>query len=124
VPSPQQPLRIVTTVVGTTFRVARTVAELGVKATGAVAVAAARRVTASGHDDGATGAASTPVDAPEPVNVVEELDLDPAPVDPDAGEPEPSEEAVTSIDAQADPDAVDVTPDDVAGQIGRGPGTD
>ena len=27
-------------------------------------------------------------------------------------------------DAQADPGAVDVTPEDVAGQMGRGPGTD
>lgn len=122
-PSPQ-PLRIVTTVVGTTFRVARTATELGVKATGAVAVAATRRVTGSGRDADDSPPASTPSDAPEPVNVVEELDLDPAPVEPDAGEPEPPDEAVTSIDAQADPGAVDVTPEDVAGQMGRGPGTD
>jgi len=43
---------------------------------------------------------------PEPVNVVEELGLDPAPVD----EPEPD----NSIDAAADPDSVDATPADIA----------
>lgn len=51
---------------------------------------------------------------PTPVNVVEELGLDPAPVDtPPAAEP------ITSIDAQADPEQVAVTPADVAERLSR-----
>ncbi len=54
---------------------------------------------------------------PTPVNVVEELGLDPAPVDTPAA-PTP----ITSIDAQADPDQVDATPADVAERIARADG--
>lgn len=46
------------------------------------------------------------------VNVVEELGLDPAPVDlPETPQP------ITSIDAQADPESVEVTPADVAERL-------
>ncbi len=67
----------------------------------------------------ATEPGGTP-DRTEPVNVVEELGLDPAPVDGAAPAGE-AEEPVTSIDAQADPDAVDVTPADVAERISSAP---
>ncbi len=46
---------------------------------------------------------------PEPVNVVEKLGLDPAPV--------PKPKPPNSIDGAADPDAVDATPADVAGRV-------
>ena len=62
-----------------------------------------------------------PVDTSEPVNVVEELGLDPAPVEESATGTHPDEEPLTSIDAEADPAAVDVTPADVADQIGKRP---
>lgn len=55
---------------------------------------------------------------PEPVNVVEELDLDPAPAD----EPTPTvpgQEPVTTIDAAADPDHVEATPADVAEAVSK-----
>ena len=51
---------------------------------------------------------------PTPVNVVEELGLDPAPVDTSHA-PQP----LTSIDAQADPEGVEVTPADVAERLSR-----
>ncbi len=53
-------------------------------------------------------------DDPTPVNVVEELGLDPAPVDTPA-----SARPITSIDAQADPEHVEATPADVAERISR-----
>ena len=65
-----------------------------------------------------------PVDTSEPVNVVEELGLDPAPVDEPAGGTTDGDEPLTTIDAQADPEAVDVTPADVADQIGNRPGAE
>ena len=51
---------------------------------------------------------------PTPVNVVEELGLDPAPVDTSHA-PKP----ITSIDAQADPEHVEATPADVAARLAR-----
>lgn len=76
--------------------------------------------TAAGEADNPTAATEASEQAadgggkqhPEPVNVVEQLGLDPAPVP----EPKPN----TSIDAAADPDAVDVTPADVAKVVGKG----
>lgn len=56
---------------------------------------------------------ATPAAADRPVNVVEELGLDPAPV----GDGGP--QSVTGIDAAADREAVDVTPADVARTAGR-----
>ncbi len=47
---------------------------------------------------------------------MEELGLDPAPV---AESATGGEEPVTGIDAAADPEQVDVTPADVADQVGR-----
>ncbi len=59
-------------------------------------------------------AATSPKTKPEPVNVVEKLGLDPAPVE----KPKPAKKAAptptTKIDAAADPSNVDVTPADVA----------
>ncbi|HYH35523.1 MAG TPA: hypothetical protein VD814_10265 [Nocardioides sp.] len=85
---------------------------------------AARRAAAPAEpepSDTADATGPVDIDVSEPVNVVEELGLDPAPVD----EPEPaspaSDEPLTSIDAQADPETVDVTPADVADQIGKRP---
>lgn len=54
---------------------------------------------------------------PAPVNVTEELGLDPAPVDPPR--PAPRTAPVTSIDQQAEPGLVDSTPADVAARLGR-----
>jgi hypothetical protein len=51
---------------------------------------------------------------PTPVNVVEQLGLDPAPVDTSHA-PKP----ITSIDAQADPGQVEATPADVAARLAR-----
>jgi hypothetical protein len=53
---------------------------------------------------------------PGPVNVVEELDLDPAPVEKPR---EPATPAVTAIDQQAEPGLVQSTPADVAERIER-----
>lgn len=54
------------------------------------------------------------IDPDEPVNVTEELGLDPSPV----AKPKPRKKAapkpVTKIDAEADPSDVDVTPADIA----------
>lgn len=59
------------------------------------------------------------IDPDEPVNVTEELGLDPAPV----AKPKPRKKAapkpVTSIDAEADPSDVDVTPADIAERAGE-----
>ncbi len=62
--------------------------------------------------------------APEPVNVVEELGLDPAQGDEatpaaEATPTTPTAEAETTIDAKADPSRVEVTPADVAAKVAR-----
>lgn len=51
---------------------------------------------------------------PTPVNVTEELGLDPAPV-----ADRPQDRPLTSIDEAADPDAVDATPADIAGSVAK-----
>jgi len=51
---------------------------------------------------------------PTPVNVTEELGLDPAPV-----AERPQDRPLTSIDEAADPDAVDATPADIAGAVAK-----
>ena len=61
-----------------------------------------------------------PTGRPEPVNVTEELGLDPAPVE----KPKPARKAaakkpVTQVDAKADPSAVDATPADVGRAVAR-----
>ena len=59
------------------------------------------------------------IDPDEPVNVTEELGLDPSPV----AKPKPRKKAapkpVTKIDAEADPSDVDVTPADIAERAGE-----
>jgi len=64
--------------------------------------------------DSADQPAHSGSDVPEPVNVVEELGLDAAPVD----QPRRAA-AITSIDAQPDLDQVVATPADVAERISR-----
>ena len=118
------PIRVVRTVAGTGVQVARTVGRLGLEATGHVAAAALHRIAGSAPDTGVAGATPAPAGTPEPVNVVEELDLDPAPVDPTEADTASPDGPVTGIDSQADPDAVDVTPDEVAEQMGHRSGTD
>lgn len=58
-------------------------------------------------------------DLPTPVNVTEELGLDPAPVDAPQTEDSQTDAPVTSIDAEADAGNVDVTPADVARAVAR-----
>lgn len=55
-----------------------------------------------------------PGQQPTPVNVTEQLGLDPAPV-----AERPQDRPLTSIDEAADPDAVDATPADIAGAVGK-----
>lgn len=64
-------------------------------------------------------AAPTTEDLPTPVNVTEELGLDPAPVDAPQTEDSQTDEPLTSIDAEADAGNVDVTPADVARAVAR-----
>ncbi len=66
---------------------------------------------------GPTPSAVTLGTEPDAVNVVEDLGLDPAPVQPAA--PAPRTAPVTSIDEQAEPRLVDSTPADVAERIAR-----
>jgi hypothetical protein len=60
--------------------------------------------------------------SPEPVNVSEELGLDPTPVQKPRSPKKaaPSAKPITKIDAAADPSSVDVTPVDVAERVGGG----
>ncbi len=98
-------------VVGRTYGVSK-----GVAAAGARVVRDAAGRGSSAQEAG--GIVTTPVtaDTPRPVNVTEELGLDPAPVErPRQPRPVP----VTDIDAQAEPGLVDSTPADVAERISR-----
>lgn len=58
------------------------------------------------------------IDPDEPVNVVEELGLDPAPADRPEGQ-----RATTTIDAAVDPEHVQATPADIADNVAGGPST-
>lgn len=63
--------------------------------------------------------AAGPVSPTEPVNVTEQLGLDPAPVaKPKRAAKKPTRKPVTKIDANADASDVDVTPADVADSMG------
>jgi hypothetical protein len=58
--------------------------------------------------------------SPEPVNVTQELGLDPAPVEkPKPAKKAPAKKPTTKIDAAADPSDVDVTPADVAKVVSK-----
>ncbi len=59
------------------------------------------------------------IDPDEPVNVTEELGLDPAPVTKPKPRKKAAPKPVTAIDAQADPSDVDVTPADIADRAGE-----
>ncbi|QIX27142.1 hypothetical protein ncot_11435 [Nocardioides sp. JQ2195] len=56
---------------------------------------------------------------PEPVNVTEELGLDPAPVEKPKPKKKPATKPTNRIDAAADPSTMDATPADVAKTIGK-----
>lgn len=57
---------------------------------------------------------------PEPVNVTEELGLDPAPVaKPKPARKTTAKKPVTQVDAKADPSAVDATPADVGRAVAK-----
>ena len=113
------PLGLAKDVTGTATHIARGAVGLGLRAAGAVGEQVFRRASDVARRAGTAIDPTPSQEPPEPVNVVEELDLDPAPVDePVASSDAP--EPVTGIDAQADPDTVDVTPADVAEQVERG----
>ncbi|KRC48849.1 MULTISPECIES: hypothetical protein [unclassified Nocardioides] len=59
------------------------------------------------------------VDPSRPVNVTEELGLDPSPVARPKGPRQQPERPVTGIDAAADPSDADATPADVARALGE-----
>lgn len=59
------------------------------------------------------------IDPEEPVNVTEELGLDPAPVAKPKARKKAAPKPVTAIDAEADPSEVDVTPADIAARAGE-----
>lgn len=62
---------------------------------------------------------ASPVFPSEPVNVTEQLGLDPAPVaKPKRAAKKPAKKPVTKIDAAAEANDVDVTPADVADSMG------
>lgn len=69
---------------------------------------------APGAPEAAKTATPAAEDLPTPVNVTEELGLDPAPVEAPA-----TDEPLTSIDAEADVSSVDVTPADVAKAVAK-----
>ena len=83
--------------------------------------------TATGKAAGAVstlvrGRKDSEAPSPEPVNVSEELGLDPTPVKKPRSPKKtaPSAKPITMIDAAADPSSVDVTPVDVAERVGGG----
>ena len=81
-----------------------------------VAQTAARRVK-GGDAEHSDGEPSLKISPDEPVNVTEELGLDPAPVAKPRPRTTPAPPPVTDIDAQADPDHVDATPADIADAV-------
>lgn len=94
-----------------TGQLTRTAASTALRVSGTIG-AHVRKPPTSGHPTAPDSPASFP-SAPEPVNVVEELGLDPAPVD----EPADGSPSGTTIDAKAEPSTVDVTPADVAAKV-------
>ncbi|HWJ67197.1 MAG TPA: hypothetical protein VNT31_10995 [Nocardioides sp.] len=129
----KNPLGTVKDVVGTVLKAPATVVGTAVGlAKGAVGVGAHAVTAATGHTGGHSGTAPAegpqteaatvegspslghPISPDEPVNVTEELGLDPSPVATPRKPRKPAEKPVTGIDAAADPADVDVTPADVA----------
>lgn len=95
------------------------------KAPIALATSAVRLVrsatTGAEHPQATPGPTPAPTPAPDveispdrPVNVTEELGLDPSPVAKPKGPRRTTAKPVTAIDAEADASEVDVTPADVA----------
>lgn len=100
--------------IGTIKHIAGAAAKAPAVAAGAVvgvAQAAARRVR------GGDAERSSTISPDEPVNVTEELGLDPAPVAKPRPRKTPAPPPVTGIDAQADPGHVDATPADIADAV-------
>lgn len=107
--------------------VAGTAVDLARGAVGAV-IGGEKDIQPRKQYDAASDAADEPEPEPEPrldispdepVNVTEELGLDPAPVEKPKPKKAATPEPVTSIDAEADPSDVDVTPADVAKAVGH-----
>ena len=100
--------------IGTIKRLTATAVKAPAAVAGAVvgvAQTAARRVK------GTDAEPSLKISPDEPVNVTEELGLDPAPVAKPRPRKTPAPPPVTGIDAQADTDHVDATPADIADAV-------
>jgi len=98
--------------IGTVKRIVGTAAKAPAAVAGAAVGLAQGAIRRTRGVDAEPSLTSSP---DEPVNVTEELGLDPAPVAKPRKEPAPP--PVTGIDAQADPDHVDVTPADIADAV-------
>lgn len=110
------------TPIGTIKQLARTALKAPAALAGAVVgvvETATRRVrgTTSGAEQSTEQGVAVSPD--RPVNVTEELGLDPAPVAKPRPRTTPTPPPVTSIDAQADPGGVSATPADVADVVDK-----
>jgi hypothetical protein len=100
--------------IGTIKRITVAAVKAPAAAAGAVvgvAQTAARRLRGVDREQSLT------ISPDEPVNVTEELGLDPAPVAKPRPRRTPAPPPVTDIDAQADPAHVDATPADIADAV-------
>jgi hypothetical protein len=100
--------------IGTIKRIAVATAKAPAAVAGAavgVAQTTVRRVRGDGAEQ------SSRISPDQPVNVTEELGLDPAPVAKPRPRTTPAPPPVTGIDAQADPRHVDATPADIADAV-------
>lgn len=84
---------------------------------GTVATRLARSVIGTKEDEPVPPEPQVDVSPDRPVNVTEELGLDPSPVAKPKRPRKQPEKPVTSIDAEADPSDIDVTPADVADAV-------
>ena len=100
--------------IGTIKRIAVAAAKAPAAVAGAVVGVAQ---TAGRRARGDDAERSSTISPDEPVNVTEELGLDPAPVAKPRPRTTPAPPPVTGIDAQADPDHVDATPADIADAV-------
>ena len=100
------------TIAGTAVRLVRSAAG-ATGATGATGTASAGTGHARDHRP-ASPEPEVEITPDQPINVTEELGLDPSPVAKPKRPRKQPEKPVTAIDAQADPSEVDVTPADVA----------
>lgn len=118
-----RPLKVPARAVGATLGLAKGAASVARAAGAQVTRTAAGKAPAAatsqvgGRRDSkeAAGIPKKTARRPDPVNVTEELGLDPAPVEKTArSKKAPRTKPITDIDAAADPSAVDATPADLA----------